>query len=198
MNEPFHAGLIARYDGGTWKGDVLSNSGTIFNTAGSTWDGNMTSSGSLWLAGTVKGFIDNQIGGTLYVLDPLSGVTSLTNNGAFTMQDDQANDSLSAESWSGTGTATFDFAPGLGRSDHVVLSGDYTAATTLDLSLVGPSGRALVDIPLILVGGADTGSLDVTGLPEDGVISYRLVRNDAGWIVTTTLNDAPAHAAYSG
>jgi hypothetical protein len=182
-------------DGGTWKGDVLSNSGTIFNTAGSTWDGNMTSSGSLWLSGTVKGFIDNQVGGTLYVLDPLSGVTSLTNNGAFTMQDDQANDSLRTESWSGTGTATFDFAPGLGRADHVVLSGDYTAATTLDLSLVGPSGRALVDIPLIEVGGANTGSLDVTGLPDDGVISYRLVRNDAGWIVTTTLNDAPAHAA---
>jgi hypothetical protein len=182
-------------DGGTWNGDVLSNSGAIFNTSVSTWNGNLTSSGSLWLSGTVRGFVDNQSGGTLYVFDPLSGVTSLTNNGAFTMQDGRADDSLSAESWSGTGTATFDFAPGLGRSDHVVLSGDYTADTTLGLSLVGPSGRALVDVPLILVGGADTGSLDVTGLPEDGVISYRLVRNDEGWIVTTALNDAPAHAA---
>lgn len=180
-------------DGGTWNGDVVSNSGTVFNTLGSTWNGDMTSSGSLWLAGTVNGFVNNS--GYLYVFDPLSGVTSLTNTGAIVMDDGHADDSLSAQSWSGTGTATFDFAPGLGRSDHVVLSGNYTADTTLSLNLVGPSGRALADIPLIEVAGADTGSLDVFGLPDDGVISYRLVQNGAGWIVTTTLNDAPQHAA---
>jgi hypothetical protein len=182
-------------DGGTWNGNVLANTGSVFNTADSTWNGNMTSSGSLWLNGAVNGFVDNE-GGTLYVVNgDLSGVTTLTNNGDFTMQDDIAGGRLSAQSWSGTGTATFDFAPGLGLSDHVVLSGDYTADTTLNLSLVGPSGRALVDIPLITVGGADTGTLDVSGLPDDGVISYRLVQNDEAWIVTTTLNDAPEHAA---
>jgi hypothetical protein len=183
-------------DGGTWNGSVLANTGTIYNTLDSTWNGNLTSSGSLWLSGAVSGSIDNEIGGTLYVMNgPLWGVTTLTNDGDFTMDDGDASGRVSAQSWSGTGTATFDFAPGLGRSDHVVLSGDYTADTSLDLDLVGPYGRALVDIPLIEVGGADTGTLDVTGVPDDGVISYRLVQNDEGWVLTTSLNDAPAHAA---
>jgi hypothetical protein len=187
--------VIANTGGATWNGDVQSNDGSVDNDGG-TWNGNMTSNGSLVLAGTVNGFIDNQNGGFLYVLDPLSGVTSLTNNGAIVMEDGDANDSIGAQSWSGTGTATFDFAPGLGLADHVVLSGGYSAATTLDLTLVGPSGRALVDaIPLVEVGGAITGTLDVAGLPADGVISYRLVQDGSGWFVTTTLNDAPPHAA---
>ena len=180
-------------DGGTWNGNVETNSGTVYNTAGSTWNGNMTSGGSLVLAGTVNGFIDNS--GYLYVDNELSGVTSLTNTGTFLMEDGQIDARLSAQSWSGTGSATFDFAPGLGRSDYVVLSGAYTAHTTLSLNLVGPSGRALGDIPLIEVGGADTGTLDVSGLPDDGVISYSLVKSGEGWFITTTLNDAPAHAA---
>lgn len=176
-------------DGGTWNGNVVSNGGTVYNTLGSTWNGNMTSGGSLVLAGTVKGFIDNT--GYLYVDNTLSGVTSLTNTGTFLMEDGEIDARLSAQSWSGTGNATFDFAPGLGQSDYVVLSDAYTADTTLSLNLVGPSGRALGDIPLIEVGGADTGTLEVSGLPDDGVISYSLVQNGSGWFITTTLNDAP-------
>ncbi|HVZ14094.1 MAG TPA: hypothetical protein VG894_06505, partial [Bauldia sp.] len=181
-------------DGGTWNGNVVSNNGSIFNTLASTWNGDITSSGSAWLSGTVNGAVTND-GGTLYVDDPLSGVTTLTNTGALSMDDGDPDDTLGAQSWTGTGTATFDFAPGLGRSDHVILSEDYTADTDLSLNIVGPSGRALGDIPLVEVGGAKTGSLNISGLPDDGVVSYRIDETDSGWTVTTILNDAPEHAA---
>jgi hypothetical protein len=181
-------------DGGTWNGNVLSNNGSLFNTIASTWNGDITSSGSAWLSGTVNGAVNND-GGTLYVDNPLSGVTAFTNTGALSMDDGDPDDVLRAQSWSGTGVATFDFAPGLGRSDHVVLSGDYAADTDLGLNIVGPSGRVLGDVTLIDVGGANTGTLNVSGLPDDGVISYRLEQSGSSWVVTTILNDAPGHAA---
>jgi len=184
-------------DGGTWNGDLLSNTGTVFNTAVSVWNGDMTSSGDLWLSGVVNGSVTNN-GGTVHIYEPLSGVTSFVNNGGgLDMDDGDASGSFSAQSWSGSGTgnAAFDFAPGLGRVDHVVLSGDYSADTDISLSVVGPAGRALGDIPLISVGGTSTGTVSVSGLPDDGVVSYRLVQSGQDWVIASVLNAAPAHVA---
>lgn len=182
-------------DGGIWTGNVLSNTGVIFNTASSVWNGNMTSSGDLWLSGVVNGAIVNN-GGTVHVYAPLSGVTSFVNNGgALDMDDGAAGGALHAQSWSGTGTAYLDFAPALDQSDHVVLSGDYTANTDINLLTVGPSGRRLGEVPLVVVGGANTGTVTVSGLPDDGVIVYRLARSRTGWVIAAGVNDAPAHIA---
>lgn len=181
-------------DGGVWYGDVLSNAGGITNSSKSVWNGSFVSTGSLVLAGIVNGSIEND-GGLLYVLDPLSGVDALVNTGELNMDDADADDVLRAQSWSGSGTATFDFAPGLGRSDHVVLSGDYTGQTDINLYIVGPSGRAIGDFALVSVGGTDLGDVTVSGLPDNGVVSYGLKQTNTGWVIASSLNDAPAHAA---
>jgi outer membrane autotransporter protein len=157
----------------------------------------MTSSGDLWLSGVVDGAITNN-GGTVHVYAPLSGVTSFVNNGGtLDMDDGVADGVLHARSWSGSGTQTayFDFAPALDESDHVVLSGDYGAATDINLVMVGPSGRRLGEMPLIVVGGANTGTVTVSGLPDDGVITYRLARSKTGWVIAAGVNEAPGHVA---
>jgi len=178
---------------------VLANTGSVFNTLGSTWNGDMTNNadGSLWLTGIVNGAIDNQTDGWLYVDGPLSGVRDLTNDGHLVMQDGNPDSSISAQNWSGTGSATFEFSPTEGRADHVTLSGVYSAHTDFDIEFIGSDqGRAYGDMPLIIAEGGVTGDINPNfAAPPDGVISYRLVQSAQGWTITTTLSDAPAHVA---
>lgn len=188
-----NAGSITN-DGGIWNGTVTSNDGTISSTG--VWNGDMTSSGTLALGGVVDGSITST--GTVYVQGALTGVTSFANNGDLNMDDGTAVDSLSAQTLSGTGSVTLDFSPSLGRADHIVLSGAYTADSDLYLYWIGPAtGRAYGNMPLLTAaGGAGGGSLTLqTGLPDDGVISYRLVQTDDGWAIDTLLSKAPEHVA---
>jgi hypothetical protein len=177
---------------GIWNGDVLSNDGFI--TSHGVWNGSIdNTTGSMELSGVVNGDLDHA-GGSL-TLGNLAVSGNFNNSSGFGMDGGAADTVLTAKSWSGNGMAAFDLSTALGRSDHVVLSGDYTAETALGFNIVGPSERVLGDIPLIIVGGTNSGTLTLTGLPEDGVISYRLVQSGNDWVLTTSLSEAPARVA---
>lgn len=178
-----------------WNGNVLSNDGSIVNRG--IWNGSMVNgaTGALELTGQVNGDIDNS--GELFVPGVLSLAGDLTNSGLIRMNDDEQTGSnrIDAVSWTGDGTAYFELETALGRGDHVVLSGDYSANTVIHFEQVGATGRTLADIPVITVGGVNTGTITPDNLPGPGVISYDLVRSGESWLLTTTLNDAPDHAA---
>ena len=167
-----------------WNGDVLSNVGTIDNYG--IWNGSITSSGLLALSNRVNGAIANS--GTMLVVGKLAGVTDFTNTGLLNLEDGAANDTMSARNWRGSGTAALDIDLASGRSDKIILSGDYTADTEITLNVNAPAGlrRVAPDILFIGVAGDNSGTVTATGLPDDeGVIVYRLERAAEGWIVTT-------------
>lgn len=188
---------------GIWSGDVLGNTGTIVNASGaiwtgdidnaadfestdSVWNGNLTNSGTAILSGTFNGDIANS--GTVWMGKPLVGVRRIVNTGRLGMEDGAADDTLSVRSWSGTGTLTVDFDLATGRSDKVVLSGDYSADTLIEFRIADPDApRLLGETPVIVVGGANSGSATTSGLPDgDGAIVYALQRSGNDWVVAAT------------
>lgn len=175
---------------GLWRGDVLSNTGAIFSNG--IWEGNINNSESIWLSGEVRGSIANT--GRVHVLGQLSSITSMVNNGDLDMLDGTTDDSITVQSWSGTGTASLDFAPAEGRSDRIMVSGDYSGSTTIVLVPTGQARGLDVDIPVVVVGGARSGDVALADMP-DGVISYRLVEAPGGWNIRAVLGDAPANVA---
>ncbi len=92
------------------------------------------------LSGTLDGDLIHASGSS-FVMGNLVVNGNFTNDGGFGMDDGSADTVLTAKSWSGSGMATFDLSTAFGRSDQVMLSGDYVAETELGFNLVGPSDR---------------------------------------------------------
>ena len=133
-----NAGTIQNMNGGTWTGDVVSNTGEI-DSINSTWIGDVDNGNIASFSGVLKGSVHNTA--SFVVVDPLRGVKDIVNDGGNLGFDDGAtNDTLRARSLSGAGDLVVDFDPSTGTTDKVILSGDYSADTTVRFSVMGPAG----------------------------------------------------------
>jgi hypothetical protein len=199
---------------GIWNGDVVSNTGFIVNENGAVWNGDVTnfadiSSTSVWngdltnsgvagLTGTFNGNIVNS--GTVWMDGSLKGVGAIVNTGRLGLEDGAADDTLQARSLSGAGVLTVDFDPVTMTSDTVVLSGDYSADTTIDLRLLAdfPALRKLGTASIVIVGGKNTGSValaDIGPSGGTGAIVYAVENSADGLLIVARPGDATIDVA---
>jgi len=190
-----NTGIIDNANGAIWNGDAV-NSGDI-NSTDSVWNGDLANSGTAWMTGTLNGDVVNN--GTLYLDKSLAGVGVIVNTGRIGMEDGAADDTLSARSLSGAGTVTIDFDPTTMSSDRVVLSGDYSADTALELRLLAefPDVRKLGVAKVLVVGGKNSGSVtsDIALDDSGGAIVYAIEDDADGFAIVARPGVPVARAA---
>ncbi|MEO0031492.1 MAG: hypothetical protein RIS94_1250 [Pseudomonadota bacterium] len=185
-------GTLNLNQGATVNGlEVLGNAGTA-NVAGTTDLGGAT--------------FNNLAGGRIVAVNgaaTLAGVPTLNNAGLITMVDGATNDTLTLPgNYAGSGAArlALDVDAGLTSADKLVVGGNVSGVTTVDINRVGtalynPTGALIVQTTGTVANGA------FVIAPEDvasGFLNYGLRQSGGNTYVVSTLDNSVTDLAMVG
>ena len=190
-NEIAAPAVAAAAGGGVWTGDVLTNTGTIFNSG--TWTGNVASNaGGISNSGTWNAAnFANSVGGSVINTGTLSATASFTNAGSF-----ESAGTLTAPLIGNTGTfdnvgAVIGAVNNAGFIDNGALGGPATSGTTILKSTISVTidQAAKIFQAAAAAGGVWTG---------DVVSNTGTIINSATWNAASIFNNVGGTFSSTG